>query len=62
MDLLRPGITWFATEFVSIESLIFYEQDLKRMCTITEWREFNMKKSKRSVKDNVFNLILTDWF
>ena len=40
-DLLTPGITRFATEFISIESLIRYEQDLKRMCTTTEWREFN---------------------
>ena len=40
-DLLRLGITWFATKFISIESLIRYEQDLKRMCTTTEWREFN---------------------
>ena len=28
-DLLRPGITRFATKFISIESLIRYEQDLK---------------------------------
>ena len=35
-DLLRPGITRFATEFISIESLIRYEQDLKSMCTTTE--------------------------
>ena len=28
-DLLRPGITRFATEFISIENLIRYEQDLK---------------------------------
>ena len=40
-DLLRSGITRFATEFISIESLIRYVQDLKRMCTTTEWREFN---------------------
>ena len=30
-DLLRPGITRFVAEFISIESLIRYEQDLKRM-------------------------------
>ena len=30
-DLLRSGITRFATEFISTESLIRYEQDLKRM-------------------------------
>ena len=39
-DLLRPVITQFVTEFISIESLIRYEQDLKRICT-SEWREFN---------------------
>ena len=47
-DLLRPGITQFATKFISIESLIRYEQDLKRMYTTSEWREFN--KKSRSVR------------
>ena len=60
-DLLRLGITRFATEFISIKSLIHYAQDLKRMCTTTEWREFNKERS-RSVRDKVSNLILTDWF
>ena len=35
-DLLRPGITHFATEFISLESLIRYEANLKRMCTTNE--------------------------
>ena len=35
-DLMRLGITQFATLFISIESLIRYKQDLKRMCTTTE--------------------------
>jgi len=61
-DLLRPGKTRFANEFISIESLIRYEQDLKRMCTTTEWREFNNERSRRSVQDKVSNLILTDRF
>jgi len=30
-DLLRPGITRLATGFIAIESLLRYEQDLKRM-------------------------------
>ena len=60
-DLLRPGITQFVAEFISIESLICYEQDLKRMCTTTDWREFNKERS-RSVRDKVSNLILTDQF
>ncbi|RVW36895.1 hypothetical protein CK203_103150 [Vitis vinifera] len=61
-DLLRPGITRFATEFISLESLIRYEADLKRMCTTNEWREFNKDRSRKSVRDKVSNLILTDQF
>ncbi|RVW66251.1 hypothetical protein CK203_066386 [Vitis vinifera] len=61
-DLLRPGITRFATEFISLESLIRYEADLKRMCTTNEWREFNKDRSRKSVRDKVSNLILTERF
>ena len=61
-DLLRSGITCFATEFISLESLIRYETDLKRMCTTNEWREFNKDRSKKSLRDKVSNLILTDQF
>ncbi|RVW62857.1 hypothetical protein CK203_056272 [Vitis vinifera] len=35
-NLLRPGITHFATKFISLESLIRYEADLKRMSTMNE--------------------------
>ena len=35
-DLLYPGITRFATEFISLQSLIRYEGDLKMMCTTNE--------------------------
>ncbi|RVW25997.1 hypothetical protein CK203_116828 [Vitis vinifera] len=61
-DLSRLGITRFATEFISLESLIRYEVDLKRMCTTNEWREFNKDRSRKSVRDKVSNLILTDRF
>ncbi|KAL6321352.1 hypothetical protein AAG906_016407 [Vitis piasezkii] len=46
-DLLRPGITRFAIEFISVESLIRYETDLKRMCTTNEWCEFNKDRSRK---------------
>ena len=61
-DLLRPGIIRFAIEFISLESLIRYEVDLKRMCTTNEWREFNKDRSRKSLRDKVSNLILTDRF
>ena len=61
-NLLRPGITHFATEFISFESLIRYEADLKRMYTTNKWREFNKDRNIKSLRDKVSNLILTDWF
>ena len=59
-NLLRLGITGFTTEFISLESLTRYEADLKRMCTINEWCEFNKDRNKKSLRDKVSNLILTD--
>ena len=61
-DLLHLGITQFATEFISLECLIRYEGDLKMMYTTNEWREFNKDHSKKSLRDKVSNLILTDRF
>ena len=61
-DLLRPRITLFATEFISLQSLIHCEGDLKMMCTTNEWREFNKDRSRKSLRDKVSNLILTDRF
>ena len=58
----QAKITRFAIEFISRESLIRYEADLKIMCTTNEWREFNKDRSRKSVRDKVSNLILTDRF
>ena len=56
----QAKITRFAIEFISRESLIRYEADLKIMCTTNEWREFNKDRSRKSLRDKVSNLILTD--
>ena len=61
-DLLRPRITLFATEFISLESLIRYEADLKRTCITNEWHEFNKDMSRKSLRDKISNFILTDQF
>ena len=61
-DLLRPGITHFATEFISLKSLIRSEVDLKRICTTNEWCEFNKDRSRKSQTDKLSNLILTNRF
>ena len=61
-ELLRPGITRFATEFIALESLIRYQSELKRMCTTNEWREFNRERTRRSAATKVSDLILADRF
>ena len=61
-DLLCLGITRCGAEFISLDCLIRYEGDLKMMCTIKEWRGFNKNRSRRSLRDKVSNLILTDQF
>ena len=61
-DLLRPCITQFSTQFILDESFICYETDMKIMCIINEWHEFNKDRSKKSLKDKVFSLILTNQF
>ena len=61
-DLLSFRITRFATDFISLQSLIGYEGDLKMMCTTNEWREFNKDRSIKSLRDKVSNLILTNRF
>ena len=53
IDLLRPEITRFATEFISLQSLIRYEGNLKIMCTTNEWHEFNKDRSRKSLRDNI---------
>ena len=61
-DLLRPKITRFATEFISLECLIRYEGALKMLCTTNEWCEVNRDRSRRSLRDKVSNLILINRF
>ena len=60
-DLLRPGIIQFATKFISLDSHICYEANLKRIHK-NEWREVNKDRHRRSLRDKVSNLILTNQF
>ena len=45
-----------------MRGLIRYEANLKRMSTINEWHEFNKDRSRKSLRNKVSNLILTDRF
>ncbi|XP_051130227.1 uncharacterized protein LOC127250842 [Andrographis paniculata] len=61
-DLLRPGITRFATEFVAIESLLRYATDLKRMCISREWVKYNNTSRRRHEAGDISYLILNERF
>ena len=61
-ELLRPGITRFATEFIAIESLMCHQANLKQMCTSSQWSDFNREKNRRSIASKVSDIILTDRF
>ncbi|XP_075492382.1 uncharacterized protein LOC142530433 [Primulina tabacum] len=61
-ELLRPGITRFATEFISLESLVRYCQDLKRLCTSVEWREYNNTSKRRKDVEKITAIILDTKF
>ena len=61
-DLLRPGITRFATVFIALESLVRHSIELKRMCTTHEWVEFNNTSRRRDEAVRVSELILADSF
>ncbi|XP_075500071.1 uncharacterized protein LOC142538644 [Primulina tabacum] len=61
-ELLGPGITRFATEFISLESLVRYCQDLKRLCTSVEWREYNNTSKRRKIVEKITAIILDTKF
>ncbi|XP_027171531.1 uncharacterized protein LOC113771111 [Coffea eugenioides] len=61
-ELLRPGITRFATEFISVESLPRHSTELKRMCTSNEWAEFNNTTKRKAEAIKVAELILSEKF
>ncbi|KAL0367740.1 UNVERIFIED_CONTAM: hypothetical protein Sradi_3664100 [Sesamum radiatum] len=47
-ELLRPGITRFATEYIALESLIRHQMELRQLCTCDEWRTFNNTSRRRN--------------
>ncbi|XP_073063748.1 uncharacterized protein [Primulina eburnea] len=57
-ELLRPEITRFATEFISIESLVRHTSDLKRLCTSAEWEEINNTSRRRKIAEKIVNIIM----
>ncbi|KAL0390959.1 UNVERIFIED_CONTAM: hypothetical protein Scaly_0453000 [Sesamum calycinum] len=61
-ELLRPGITRFATEYIALESLIRHQMELRQLCTCDEWRAFNNTTRRRNEASQVSKIVLTERF
>lgn len=61
-ELLHPGITRFATKFISIESLLPHCTELRRMCTSYEYIDFNNTTKHKEKTTEGAELILWEKF
>ena len=59
-ELVRPGITRFATNFIALQSILSNKAGLKRMFTSTQWSK--NKESKTSTGKRVEELVLSSKF
>ena len=57
-DLCHPGITRFATHFLSIQCLLKFKNELRQMFTCTKWVESSHGKSR--VGKEIVTIILQD--
>jgi len=57
-DIIRPGITRFAINFPSLESLVRYKTALRDMWESPEWSNSRLGKSKDATTKEVHQLIL----
>uniref|UniRef100_A0A6N2LXX5 BED-type domain-containing protein n=1 Tax=Salix viminalis TaxID=40686 RepID=A0A6N2LXX5_SALVM len=57
-DLCRPGITRFATHFLSIQCLLKFKNELRQMFTCTKWVESSHGKSR--VGKEITAIVLED--
>ncbi|KAL7171935.1 hypothetical protein ACSBR2_031596 [Camellia fascicularis] len=57
-ELIRPAITRFATNFIAIESIVRYKQQLRAMFNSDEWKNSRWRKAKTGQPYNVKKIIL----
>uniref|UniRef100_A0A6N2MQE4 BED-type domain-containing protein n=1 Tax=Salix viminalis TaxID=40686 RepID=A0A6N2MQE4_SALVM len=57
-DLCRPGITRFATHFLSLQCLLKFKNELRQMFTCTKWVESSHGKSR--VGKEIVAIVLED--
>ncbi|KAL0456378.1 UNVERIFIED_CONTAM: hypothetical protein Slati_0977000 [Sesamum latifolium] len=59
-ELLRPGISRFATEYIALKSLIRHQMELRQLCTCDERRTFNNTTKWRNEAIWVSEIVLTE--
>ncbi|KAL7202636.1 hypothetical protein ACSBR1_034161 [Camellia fascicularis] len=57
-ELIRPAITRFATNFIAIESIVRYKQQLRAMFNSDEWKNSRWGKAKTGQPYNVKKITL----
>lgn len=55
-DIVRPGVTRFATYFLAMQSMYEKKEGLKRMITSTEWKNIR-QSSKSKTMDKIEDII-----
>lgn len=49
-DVIRPGVIRFASSFLSMQSILEKEENLKFMFASSEWRDSQWSSSKKGTK------------
>lgn len=58
-ELIRPGITRFATHFIALDSILKHKMDLRRMINSDDWNNYadRLREKDRKTVDEIYLLI-----
>jgi hypothetical protein len=62
LDLLKPGDTHFATNFIMLDRMLEVKEALQELVVGREWREWNRKSNHSDDRDKVRDCVLRSGF
>jgi hypothetical protein len=62
LDLLKPGDTCFATNFIMLDRMLEVREALQELVVGREWREWNRKSNRSDDRDEVKDCVLRSGF
>ncbi len=62
LDLLKPGDTRFATNFIMLDRMLEVREALQELVVGREWREWNEKSNHSDDRDEVRDCVLRSGF